>query len=354
MIDKTKEEIQNFYLNHSNKETADFLGISKSQMLRILSKLQIEKKVPFKKHAAVKDTVNELKNRINIQNFQADCQQLTQKQICIKYGITVRQLNYLKEDLNIGSRLKYIKDYDIDRLELEDYYKGHTLQDTAQHFKLNSGANIKNLLKYYNIKPEKRIKETFEEAVARIDKNDLAIYYETHTLAETQAHFDCRLIQKLLRYYKIPYKTKKHETFYDVIARIEQNKFIDDFDKLNIYEIFKKYDIAYTTYRKLIQYYGLGRKSGIFAFQDASLSTCEDSLYKFLCAIIEKEKIIQHDRNVLNGQELDFYIPSKKLAIEFNGNYWHSDLKKEKKYHFNKSKLADSKGIRLIHIWEYE
>lgn len=26
----------------------------------------------------------------------------------------------------------------------------------------------------------------------------------------------------------------------------------------------------------------------------------------------------------------------------------------DKNYHFNKSKLAERKGIRLIHIWEYE
>lgn len=321
MINRTKEEIQDFYLTHSNKETADFLGISKSQMLRIIDKLQIKKKVSFRKHIAVKETVDKLKHRINVSEFRIDCKTLTQKQMCIKYDITVRQLNYLKEDLNIGNRLKYVKDCDINKTELEDYYKHHTLSDTAQHFGFNSSANIKNLLIYYSIEPEKRIKETFEEAKARIDKDDLVSYYKTHTLTETQIHFDCRLIQKLLKYYGVSHKTKKHEAFQDVISRIDRDAFIADFDKLNIYEIFTKYDVAYTMYRKLIQYYDLGHKSGVFAFQDASLSTCEDSLYEFLCAIIEKENIIRHDRNILNGQELDFYVPSKKLAIEFNGNY---------------------------------
>ena len=64
---------------------------------------------------------------------------------------------------------------------------------------------------------------------------------------------------------------------------------------------------------------------------------------------------IQRTRKIISPQELDFYIPSKNLAIEFNGTYWHSTLNiKDKYYHLNKSKICEEKGIRLIHIWEYE
>lgn len=59
-------------------------------------------------------------------------------------------------------------------------------------------------------------------------------------------------------------------------------------------------------------------------------------------------------RSILDGKEIDIYIPTKKIGIEFNGNYWHSSLFQEKNYHFDKSKLAESKGVRLIHIYEYE
>lgn len=61
------------------------------------------------------------------------------------------------------------------------------------------------------------------------------------------------------------------------------------------------------------------------------------------------------NRKILNnGQELDFYFPDYKIAIEVNGTYWHSSLQKIKNYHFNKSKACEQLGIRLIHIWEYE
>ena len=61
-----------------------------------------------------------------------------------------------------------------------------------------------------------------------------------------------------------------------------------------------------------------------------------------------------NNRTALSGKEIDIYVPSKKLGIEVNGTYWHSNLFKAKSYHQEKSKLAEKAGIRLIHIWEYE
>ena len=61
------------------------------------------------------------------------------------------------------------------------------------------------------------------------------------------------------------------------------------------------------------------------------------------------------DRYIINPYELDIYIPDKKVAIECNGIYWHSSkVISDNKYHYNKSKLCEEKGIRLIHIFEYE
>lgn len=62
----------------------------------------------------------------------------------------------------------------------------------------------------------------------------------------------------------------------------------------------------------------------------------------------------RNDHSVLGSQELDIYCPEQKIAIEFNGAYWHSDQMKTKMYHYNKSKRCKDKGIRLIHIYEWE
>jgi len=49
------------------------------------------------------------------------------------------------------------------------------------------------------------------------------------------------------------------------------------------------------------------------------------------------------------------YIPEKKLAIEIDGIYWHSELNgKGSSYHLNKTKECEELGIQLIHIFEDE
>ena len=63
---------------------------------------------------------------------------------------------------------------------------------------------------------------------------------------------------------------------------------------------------------------------------------------------------IRNDRLVLNGKELDIYYPSKKIAIEFNGDYWHSDKYKSSMYHYNKFKQCYDLGITLVSIFERE
>ena len=81
----------------------------------------------------------------------------------------------------------------------------------------------------------------------------------------------------------------------------------------------------------------------------------EKEIQNFVSGIY-KDEIIFNDRKLLNGKELDIYIPGKKVAIEYNGDIWHSEAYKEnaKKVHFEKTLLCEKLGIRLIHIFSDE
>ena len=61
---------------------------------------------------------------------------------------------------------------------------------------------------------------------------------------------------------------------------------------------------------------------------------------------------IENDRSILEGKEIDLLY--KNIGIEVNGIYWHSEKFYNRKYHLDKSKLAESKGIQLLHFWDYE
>lgn len=61
-----------------------------------------------------------------------------------------------------------------------------------------------------------------------------------------------------------------------------------------------------------------------------------------------------HNRSILGNKEIDIYLPDKKIGIEFNGDYWHSSMFKDRLYHYNKSVEAAKKGVHLIHIFEHE
>lgn len=84
-------------------------------------------------------------------------------------------------------------------------------------------------------------------------------------------------------------------------------------------------------------------------------SNAEMEIYKYIVSLIGEENVILHDKTLLNGKELDIYIPDYHLAIEYNGSLWHSTkYKEDKNYHLNKYLLCKEQGIQLLQIFDDE
>lgn len=62
----------------------------------------------------------------------------------------------------------------------------------------------------------------------------------------------------------------------------------------------------------------------------------------------------RNNRSVLDGMEIDLWIPKHNLGIEYCGLYWHGSVFKGSNYHADKQMLAESKGVVLIQIFEDE
>lgn len=86
-----------------------------------------------------------------------------------------------------------------------------------------------------------------------------------------------------------------------------------------------------------------------------NISKSENDIYEYIKGLLGDDKVIQGDNTLLNGKELDIYIPSYNIAIEYNGLRWHSEMfNKDKYYHLSKTVECANKGVNLIHIFEDE
>ena len=86
------------------------------------------------------------------------------------------------------------------------------------------------------------------------------------------------------------------------------------------------------------------------------LSKNENEIYEFIVENLGKENVIKSETSILpRHAEIDIFIPSLNLGIEYNGCRWHSEqFGKSKYYHLNKTNECNKKGISLIQIFEDE
>jgi hypothetical protein len=91
-------------------------------------------------------------------------------------------------------------------------------------------------------------------------------------------------------------------------------------------------------------------KEGNSVFHTSGPSKGELELHNFVKSL--DIQAIYNDKTLLKGLEIDILIPDKKIAIEYNGSRFHSDLFKERKYHLKKTEELNQLGYHLVHIWE--
>ena len=87
-----------------------------------------------------------------------------------------------------------------------------------------------------------------------------------------------------------------------------------------------------------------------------SKSKAELEMFDFISSL--SPDAISGDRTVLEGKELDIYVPSKNVAFEHHGLYWHSEGNRDEVFDkmSHKKKMLDcaSKNVRLIQVFADE
>jgi possible homing endonuclease len=131
-----------------------------------------------------------------------------------------------------------------------------------------------------------------------------------------------------------------------------KEKLIDYIKSLNIRptvkELAQRLCVMQSTIFKKIHDYNIEYAMNMYTY-----SMLENEIYSYIMSITDNN-IIRNSRDIIKPKEVDIYIPEKKIALEVNGDYWHSDYEKDTHYHQNKTIECAKHGIRLIHIFEYE
>ena len=63
---------------------------------------------------------------------------------------------------------------------------------------------------------------------------------------------------------------------------------------------------------------------------------------------------IVENQRILDGAEIDIFLPDYTIGFDFNGLYCRNDLRISRNYHKQKTTIAADHGITLIHIFEDE
>ena len=127
----------------------------------------------------------------------------------------------------------------------------------------------------------------------------------------------------------------------------DESTIIDDIRLLNL-KIIKFNNDA----RFYIEESNLPILSDFFSKTDeCGKSYSEKELVDFVKSIYSDE-IVENTKRIIPPKELDIYIPKMKLAIEYNGLYWHDENHVDRNYHLTKTNMCNEKGIDLIHVFE--
>ena len=152
-----------------------------------------------------------------------------------------------------------------------------------------------------------------------------------------------------------------------VMCRNTNDKFKDDANKIHS-DLYDYSLVDYVTNKKKVKI--ICKVHGLFEQTPAShlrgqccpkctshISKPEIEVFEFVKTL--SDNVMQSNRKIIKPKELDIFCNTNKIAIEFNGLYWHSSKSFEtheefKNKHLYKTIECEKLDIRLFHIFENE
>lgn len=241
--------------------------------------------------------------------------------------------------------------------ELEKKYNayGSTISSVAKYYK-TSNPTVRKWLIEYNITRKNHTDASIQannrhKIKMKPSKESLENLYEDMSIKELESYFKVgqQTIYEWLEEYQITLKTLSHACL--VGKQKSWNRLIPSKEDIveqykllgNIKSLCDVYDLSHSSIRKILNDYGIEIVKPWRSYAEIKLFEYASTLNNFH----------HSDKSLINPFELDIVSHEHKLAIEYCGLYWHSDLNgKNKDYHINKKKMCDKIGYQLLTIFE--
>jgi hypothetical protein len=255
------------------------------------------------------------------------------------------KLNTLNPELALIQKVGSGAKMTLNRIKLVSYIENYTLNDLTC-----KGNNCNNMVSFHNSKPG-----NFCSTKCKKNSQYLA------KISSEKFSNNSRVLQS----------TTKIDKKYGENAKYlkDKNLFINEFtyseNSLLIFDYKKAISVLGITKLTLQKYI---RKFNIDVKSTLKSPQTEEKVLEILVQALDIKtnfSIIKNNRKLLDGKELDFYIPEYNFGIETNGIYWHSyggkdrniantDIFFQRTRHKEKVDLCESKDIHLFQINEDE
>lgn len=347
-----KEDFINYFNNHNNKETREYFKLTRKQFELVLNKFELTSHdKSFVSYFIPKCELEEYYKNHTIK----ECSRYFG--VCV--GVITRHLNYY--NIEKHSISENIKISSLNNFGTENPFQSEIIKEKCRNTKFKKYGDEKFI---NSEKAKKTCREKYGNncSLHGINQQKTDLIFEQKYGNKSYFASDIgkeKLKEVFLTKYGVEYpgqinfgfNSKYSQEYLDL--RFNKEKSIE-FLKNNYMtreELGKRFNCSPSSINTWVRTFGL---YDLVKWEpQKSVSKEEKELLNYIKSITNLE-ILENDRKVLNGKEIDIYIPEIHIGFEFNGDYFHSDLNKDKNYHFEKSKLAEENGVRLIHIYEHE
>lgn len=288
---------------------------------------------------------------VNIKISNNQIKYYTSKGYDVKGGNEVKEIKVSDLPNNSGQKIKVKCDFCDNEKEITlNRYHNNTKNNNEKYAcsrKCSEQKNKKTILNKYGVDNISKLKEIKSKKIKTCVKN-----FGVEHPQQNKNIFNKGLNSKLLLYGDKNYNNSNKmikTKIKNICLKYNAIKYDNNFFTFLCNKCKQEYEISSSLYynRKRI-------KTEICTLCNPYMSNespNEIEVVNFIKKHYNK-KIETKNRVILDGKELDIYLPDLNIAFEYNGVYWHSELYKPNNYHLNKTKLCESKGIQLIHIWE--